>query len=271
MAVTDGVPVIQLAGASSPPDRAIGPADVAGLLREIGARRRVNVLFPNPQSMFDGLQMGFTNVGAGNLTFRRRDLVVWGPEQLRFSRVYDSGLEAGNDFGPGWRLAFASELHESADGSLAYIDGSGARYVFRRTAHGSHVGGPPVHDGVHIVVRGDAAVWNEAGDLSRLYQRFQADGPFLIVSRLYDSGAFFRYHYENGQLARVHDGNGTMVRIRRDAKGRIVSVVDRGGRTVHHEYNVDDRLARTRDVAGHWWQYAYGDTGRLASVKGPRR
>ena len=40
--------------------------------------RRINVLHPNPQSIFDGLQVGFVNVSTGNLTFERRDMVVPG-------------------------------------------------------------------------------------------------------------------------------------------------------------------------------------------------
>ena len=55
----------------------IDAESVATLLQEIGARRRVNVIFPNPQSMFDGLQVGLVNLSSGNLSFRRRDLVVW--------------------------------------------------------------------------------------------------------------------------------------------------------------------------------------------------
>lgn len=41
------------------------------LVEELELRRRVNVLFPNPQSFFDGFQVGLVNVGSGNLTFLR--------------------------------------------------------------------------------------------------------------------------------------------------------------------------------------------------------
>ena len=44
-------------------------------LREPG---RIGVLHPNPQSILDGLQVGFVNVSSGNLTFERRDIVVPG-------------------------------------------------------------------------------------------------------------------------------------------------------------------------------------------------
>ena len=51
-------------------------APYAALAAEFELRRRVNVLHPNPQSIFDGLHVGHVNVGAGNLTFRRRDIVA---------------------------------------------------------------------------------------------------------------------------------------------------------------------------------------------------
>jgi len=48
------------------------------LIEELDVRKRVNVLYPNLQSIFDGVQVGFVNVSTGNLTFLRRDLVVDG-------------------------------------------------------------------------------------------------------------------------------------------------------------------------------------------------
>ena len=64
----------------------------AGLVKETELRRRVNVLYPNPQSIFDGLQVGYVSVRHGNLTFGRRDLVSGPGELAYFSRVYDSRI-----------------------------------------------------------------------------------------------------------------------------------------------------------------------------------
>ena len=102
----------------------------AELVKETELRRRVNVLFPNPQSLFDGLQVGYVSVRHGNLTFRRRDLVAGTNRLAKFSRVYDSRIRRGRDFGPGWRLSLDEEL-TVMDGDLVYTDGSGARHYFR--------------------------------------------------------------------------------------------------------------------------------------------
>ena len=67
----------------------------ADLVKETELRRRVNILYPNPQSIFDGLQVGYVGVRHGNLTFRRRDLVSGPGERAYFSRVYDSRIRGG--------------------------------------------------------------------------------------------------------------------------------------------------------------------------------
>ena len=67
----------------------------ADLVTETELRRRVNVLYPNPQSLLDGLQVGYVGVRHGNLTFRRRDLVAGPGELAYFSRVYDSRIGGG--------------------------------------------------------------------------------------------------------------------------------------------------------------------------------
>ena len=116
--------------ADSPSSAASGEwlAKYADLVKETEFRRRVNVLYPNPQSIFDGLQVGFVGVRHGNMTFRRRDIVAG--ELAHFSRVYDSRIQQGRDFGPGRRFSLAEELAVVDDG-LIYTEGSGARYAFR--------------------------------------------------------------------------------------------------------------------------------------------
>ena len=53
------------AAAQSPNATAGEPLEsYVALVEELGLRR-VNVLFPNPQSIFDGYHLGFVNVGTG--------------------------------------------------------------------------------------------------------------------------------------------------------------------------------------------------------------
>ena len=90
---------------------------------------RIHVLHPNPQSIFDGLQVGFVNVSTGNLTFERRDIVVPGRRRVVFSRIHDSRIPGNADFGPGWRLSLDEEIVVDGD-TASYADRTGARYRF---------------------------------------------------------------------------------------------------------------------------------------------
>ncbi|MGH9789249.1 MAG: DUF6531 domain-containing protein, partial [Candidatus Acidiferrales bacterium] len=79
-------------------------------LKEFYQRRRVNVYFRNDQSIFYGAQVNFVNVGRGNLTFVRRDLVTGGRIPLVVARVYDSAGRGSPDLGPGWHISATERI-----------------------------------------------------------------------------------------------------------------------------------------------------------------
>ena len=80
------------------------------LASELTSRSRANVYFPNPQGIFHGVQVNDVNVGRGNLTFLRRDLVASGRIPIMAARVYDSSASGNGDFGPGWLLSAAETI-----------------------------------------------------------------------------------------------------------------------------------------------------------------
>src|SRR5579864_57198 len=79
-------------------------------ISELSSRARANVYYSNPQSIFNGVQVGFVNVGTGNITFIRRDLVASGRVPIVLARIYDSANQGSPDFGPGWLLSAAETL-----------------------------------------------------------------------------------------------------------------------------------------------------------------
>ena len=78
--------------------------NATGFLNDLSARRRTTTLFPNPQPVFAGVQESFVNTSTGSMTFLVRDLVRVGGMPIVMGRVYDSTVEEGGDFGPGWKL-----------------------------------------------------------------------------------------------------------------------------------------------------------------------
>ena len=188
--------------------------------------------------------------------------------QIRFSRVYDSRILDNADFGPGWRLSLVSELFLEGD-RLIFVDGSGARYEFRRHQDGRYMGTLPEHDGVDVTIRGNEAMWTRYGKLTRRYHRRGVDASFLIVRRLFDHGAFLQYEYEDGLLKSLVDPNGLAIRMERGAHGRVNRAIDRNGRLVTYRYDANGRLQAVRDVAGNEWEYRYGERGTLTTAIGP--
>lgn len=98
--------------------------DHVEFLNELSDRRRLNTFFPNEQSVFYGVPIRYVNSSRGNLTFVRRDMVTVGRIPIVLARVYDSSLQSGSDFGPGWRLSLAETIARSSDGTLSYVDDS---------------------------------------------------------------------------------------------------------------------------------------------------
>ena len=243
------------------------------LVKELDLRRRVNVLYPNPQSIFDGLHVGFVNVGTGNLAFRRRDLVLRGGSPVAFARVHDSRIEANPDFGPGWRLSLAEELLVD-DAGTTYVDGSGARHRFKATADGFIADPPtPRHAGTRMSASGGKAVLREASGAVRTFEQAGVDGSTtrFRLARIEAEGRELAFSYASGLLAAIKEGSRTLLRIERGGDGRIVAATDAGGRSVRYSYSRAGLLNRVRDVAGNVWRHEYDADGRLTAALGANR
>ena len=240
------------------------------LIAEFDRRRRVNVLFPNPQTLFDGLQAGFVNVGSGNLTFLRRDLVTRANGPLVFGRVYDSRIERNGDFGPGWRISLAEELHIN-DAEVIYVDGAGARRRFVAGSDGHRPLKPtPRHASTRIALGEDVATLRESDGTTRTFKPVGADGSWRLLSVDAD-GRRLDFRYRNGRLESVVHGRRTMFHIRRDGAGRIADVTDDHGRSVRYSYTAHGQLKDVYDVAGNLWWHEYDASGRLTTAIGANR
>ncbi len=239
-----------------------------GLVEELDLRKRVNVLYPNAQSLFDGLQIGFVNVGSGNLTFTRRDIVNQGNGPLAFSRNYDSRIQENADFGPGWRLSLSEQLYVG-DGALTYVDGAGVQHRFAQTADG-YTADPvtPQHARTLITITEDGAVLHEGNDTIRTFTEHAAN-EFLVTGFVAHDGREYALLYRDGLLEAVQDSSGLVFRIGRESSGsgRITSVSDRHERLVTYRYT-DGHLTEVRDLAGNAWSYEYGPSGRLTKAIG---
>ena len=263
-----GVSVGVQSSAQPPPsDDSLAP--YAALVAELDLRRRVNVLHPNPQSILDGFHVGHVNIGAGNLTFRRRDMVARADGAVVFARVYDSRIQDNADLGPGWRLSLAEELRLDGDRAV-YTDRSGAAHAFRLRKDGEYVAAPPTprHADTTLSVSGDKAVLRERDSAKRVFLRPGADAPFLLRRAVSAAGRELLFAYENGRLRAVTHGGAEVFTIARRRDGKVREVADRHGRSVGYSYSADGRLKDVYDIAGNLWWHEYDADGRLAEAFG---
>ena len=262
-----GVSVGVQSSAQPPSDASLAP--YAALVAELDLRRRVNVLHPNPQSILDGFHVGHVNIGAGNLTFRRRDMVARADGAVVFARVYDSRIQDNADLGPGWRLSLAEELRLDGDRAV-YTDRSGAAHAFRLRKDGEYVAAPPTprHADTTLSVAGDRAVLRERDGAKRVFLRPGADAPFLLRRAVSAAGRELLFAYENGRLRAVTHGGAEVFTIARRRDGKVREVADRHGRSVGYSYSADGRLKDVYDIAGNLWWHEYDAGGRLAEAFG---
>ena len=245
-----------------------GLSAYATLVQELNARRRLNVLYPNPQSPRDGVQVGYVHVGTGHLTFKRRDLVVRANGPVAFARLYDSRLADNADFGPGWRLALAEEVIVGA--AATYIDRSGTRHRFLPTGNGYWAAAPPTaaHAGSRLVVRGGEAILHQGDGTVRVFARAAADDGLYQIKQVREKARRLDFVYAGGRLSAISYAGEVLFDIRRDDRGRILAVRDRHGRSVRYGYTAWGSLREVRDLAGNLWRHEYGPDGRLAKAVG---
>ena len=232
--------------------------------RGLGAATFVH---PNPQSILDGLRVGFVNVSSGNLTFERRDIVVPGRQRVTFARIYDSRIGNNADFGPGWRLSLDEEIVVDDEGAL-YVDRVGASYRFRRAGDTHLVPDPmvPGHSGTRLEFSGQSATLVLGDGRIKLFERLHKEHARWSLRRIETrNGDWIAISHRDGRLETVFDGDGEILRVVRDANGRISSVADRHGRNVRYNYD-GPRLAQVRDYGGNHWSHDYDASNRLVSA-----
>ena len=239
----------------------------AALAQELDARRRLNVLYPNPQSPRHGLQVGYVHVGTGHLTFTRRDIVVRANGPVAFARLYDSRMADNADFGPGWRLALAEEVIVRA--AATYIDRSGTRHRFEPTGNGYLAAVPrtAAHAGSRLVVDDGTATLHEGDGTVRVFALVGNAGVYRIT-QVREKSRRLDFSYMDGRLAAISHPGKVLFTIRRDEWGRVLAVGDRHGRSVRYGYTARGSLRDVRDLAGNHWRHEYGPSGRLTRAVG---
>ncbi len=240
-------------------------------LNELSARRRINTFFNNEQSIFYGLKKGFVNVGKGNMTFVRRDLVAPGRMPIVIARVYDSNLvddTMNTDFSPGWQLSLAETIAIKDGGTLLYRDDSGVMNTFDPATVGFKVN--PAQNSDVKAVGFNAQGLIQIDYLTGWSKHFQQFGDlYRLVNIADNNGNQLHLTYTDNRLSGISAANHRQVDIKRDQSGRIIRVTDDSHRAVNYHYDKNALLSRVDDLASHQWRYTYHRNKLLAKVIDP--
>ncbi len=236
-------------------------------LQEFSERRRVNVYFKNEQSIFYGVQVKMVNVGRGNLTFLRRDLVTVGRIPLMVARVYDSSVSELSDFGIGWRLS-AAETISVNNGKALLTTESGVQIEFVQSANGFELARdfPSDYTGILRTAEGKLVCLLRTG----LTKEFSPIADLFRLTRVSDrNGNEVRLRYSTqGLLSRIEGGK-RFIELKRNQNGLVNSVKDDQNRTVTYVYSPKQMLVSVTDLGGNSWTQEYNGQGRLHRALDP--
>ncbi len=245
-----------LASAQSRPPVDPQLIDHAQILNELSERRRIRSLFHNEQAIFYGLRQQFVNVGKGNLSFVRRDLVTVGRIPITMARVYDSSVIGGADFSSGWQLSLAETITIKANGILQYKNDSAVLSEFIPATVGYKIN--PAQNSDIKAIDFDAHGLLQISYLTGWSKRFKKLGDRYRLTTIADNnGNEIKLLYNENRLTSVIGDNHRQVDIQRDDKGRIIQITDDQQRMVSYQYNNKDQLSSVIDMAGHQWHYKY--------------
>ncbi len=194
------------------------------------------------------------NVGRGNLTFTRRDLVTIGRMPLVAARVYDSASAGSLEFGPGWHLS-AAERVEVRDGVAKLFSESGSTITFAETG-GQFVLSPDFPSDYVRLTRNAAGAFVSRMRTGQTREYELVGGLYRLVRVTDRNGNQVRLIYSGVLLARMENA-GHYVDIRRNAAGRVIELRDDQNRRVAYVYDNKGLLAQVTDLGGNLWTYQY--------------
>ncbi|MGH9894556.1 MAG: DUF6531 domain-containing protein, partial [bacterium] len=235
-------------------------------LKEFYQRRRVNVYFRNDQSVFYGAQVNFVNVGRGNLTFVRRDLVTGGRIPLVVARVYDSAGRGSADLGAGWHISAAERIEVQGARARLFTE-SGAEIDFVLSGSEFRLARDFATDYRNLVIRPSGTLRVAMRD--GFTREYSLVGDSYRLTRVSDNhGNEARLTYAEGALSRMENG-AHFVEFTRDEQGRLLSVSDDRGRRVGYRFDAEGRLVEVTDIGGNTWRYGYTSENRLHTALDP--
>ncbi len=197
------------------------------------------------------------DIRTGHYIYRHTDLILPPGEPFTLYRVFSSRLP------PGWAFSLFHQLDFSRPDGITYLAGNGrlGQVFFRRTAEGYTADVP----GFQLAATEEGFLLRdpEGGSL-----RFSPEGRLTAWYDTFGDGVHIEYPDPRTIRLRAPWGSlwGT---VHLDDHGRIATIEDEEGRTLHYTYDPRGWLTAFVDRRGHTTRYEYNDPGYLTRIIGP--
>jgi YD repeat-containing protein len=203
------------------------------------------------------LQAAEVHPSSGALRASATDIELATPlSRVPITRQYSSAAGKG-EFGPGWRMEFATRL-EMAGGEKIVLHAPGGSQVFRRSGKDEYLG--PAGQRLIRDAQSSLLTTREGAII-----RFDVDGK--EVSRQDAHGnKLASFHDSHGRLVRLSAGQQNEIHFKFRPDGRLVALEGRAGRKIEYAYDERSRLSRVRNVDGWTTDYHYGDKDLLTGI-----
>ena len=187
------------------------------------------------------------NMITGNFTWDYTDFAVYGANPLEFTRMYNAQNSGDSEIGYNWRHNYMVALEDTPLYAKVTMP-DGYRIIFTKDIDGIYTGPTDV----------DMSLVSTAGGYLMTYRdntgyRFDAGGYLVAIEPVNgDTASITR---NGAQISSVSNSSGTLTFSY--SGGRIDTITDQTGRSVHYSYNGSGDLAAFTNADGDTVSYIY--------------
>ncbi|MCL6473073.1 MAG: DNRLRE domain-containing protein [Firmicutes bacterium] len=216
---------------------------------------------------------GKVNIANGNFVVTEDDIMRTSKGfGLNLSRVYNSQLKVNGPLGWGWRIA-VPELAEYSDGTVAIIDGDGAKHRFTKGLNGTYESPAGVYD--ILTKNPDDTFTLRQKDLTRF--TFDRKNRTITVQDRENNKVVYQFDALQRLLSIKDPSNpsnqGIILNYNQNTgklETAVVAATDYGNLVWRYIYDTSDNLTEVIDPMGRSTKYGYSQDHKLTSLKDPK-
>jgi RHS repeat-associated protein len=207
------------------------------------------------------------DVATGDVVDQAVDIALPGVIPFSWSRTYTSrAARERTSLGKGgWAHSYEQWVDE-IDGVLYHRNAEGREVEFERVAPGSSAFNRRERLTLTAGHHGSYRIYDHRARLTSVFEPLSRDGPAMLRAIQDAYGHAIALEYEGGRLCRIVDTAGREVRVQNDAHGRVTRLEVWAAPPASSQDPSRSALPAPKPSLELWFDYAYNETGELASA-----